>query len=180
VRQLEAIQTNGTATVFGTVGTNQNFVGSGDFNGNGISDLLINVDDPATGNRAFFVDEIMIPAAGLIQHLIAVRGATWIVDGIGDAAKEPRGGPLQRRARAVATSPLYLASRSRASASNKGGGRLQSAKSERLVRGDEREAAFCCYRGAIPASAATSEGVRLRAVANSPTQRARSRKCRRS
>jgi hypothetical protein len=84
VRQLEAIQTNGTATVFGTVGTNQNFVGSGDFNGNGISDLLINVDDPATGNRGFFVDEIMIPAAGLVQHGIAVRGANWIVDGIGD------------------------------------------------------------------------------------------------
>jgi len=85
VRHLEAIQTNGTATVFGTVGTNQNFVGSGDFNGNGISDLLINVDDPATGNRAFFVDEIINPpTGGLIQHLIAVRGATWIVDGIGD------------------------------------------------------------------------------------------------
>src|SRR5262249_1681229 len=82
VRQLEAIQTNGTATVFGTVGTNQNFVGSGDFNGNGISDLLINVDDPASGTRAFFVDDMGPPE--ITQHLIAVRGLNWIVDGIGD------------------------------------------------------------------------------------------------
>src|SRR5262249_57406793 len=52
VRQLEAVQTNGTATVFGTVGTNQNFVGSGDFNGDGLSDLLINVDNPP-GVRTF-------------------------------------------------------------------------------------------------------------------------------
>jgi hypothetical protein len=83
VRQLEAIQTNGTATVFGTVGTNQHFVGSGDFNGDGLSDLLINVDNPATQQRTFLVDQ-MNPDGIQAQFQIAVRGADWIVDGIGD------------------------------------------------------------------------------------------------
>jgi len=83
VRQLEAIQTNGIATVFGTVGTNQHFVGSGDFNGDGLSDLLINVDNPATQQRTFLVDQ-MNPGGIQAQFQIAVRGADWIVDGIGD------------------------------------------------------------------------------------------------
>src|SRR5262249_7297435 len=84
VRQLEAIQTNGTATVFGTVGTNQHFVGSGDFNGDDISDLLINVDNPANQTRQFLVDQ-MAPLGGIqTQVQIAVRGADWIVDGTGD------------------------------------------------------------------------------------------------
>jgi RTX calcium-binding nonapeptide repeat (4 copies) len=83
VRQLEAIQTNGTATVFDTVDTNQNFVGSGDFNADGLSDLLITVDNPATGQRAFLVDQ-MNPGGIEAQFQIAVRGADWIVDGIGD------------------------------------------------------------------------------------------------
>jgi hypothetical protein len=83
VRQLEAIQTNGTATVFGTVDTNQNFVDSGDFNGDGLSDLLITVDNPATGQRAFLVDQ-MNPGGIQAQFQIASRGADWIVDGIGD------------------------------------------------------------------------------------------------
>jgi hypothetical protein len=83
VRQLEAIQTNGTATVFGTVGTNQHFVGSGDFNGDGLSDLLINVDNPANGTRQFLVDQ-MNPGGIQAQVQIAVRGADWIVDGMGD------------------------------------------------------------------------------------------------
>jgi hypothetical protein len=83
VRQLEAIQTNGTATVFGTVGTNQNFVGSGDFNGDGLSDLLINVDNPANGTRTFLVDQ-MNPGGIQAQFQIAVRGADWIVDAIAD------------------------------------------------------------------------------------------------
>jgi RTX calcium-binding nonapeptide repeat (4 copies) len=83
VRQLEAIQTNGTATVFGTGDTNQNFVGSGDFNADGLSDLLITVDNPATGQRAFLVDQ-MNPGGIEAQFQIAVRGADWIVDGIGD------------------------------------------------------------------------------------------------
>jgi hypothetical protein len=77
VRQLEALQIDNSnvtnAVVFGTVGTNQNF-GSSDFNGNGISDLLINVDDPAAGTRAFLVDEI--GPTGPTQHLIAVPGAS--------------------------------------------------------------------------------------------------------
>jgi hypothetical protein len=83
VRQLEAIQTNGTATVFGTVGTNQAFVGSGDFNGDGLSDLLINVDNPANGTRAFLVDQ-MNPGGIQAQFQIAVRGADWVVDAMGD------------------------------------------------------------------------------------------------
>jgi hypothetical protein len=83
VRQLEAIQANGAATVFGTVGTNQNFVGSGDFNGDGLSDLLINVDNPANLTRAFLVDQ-MNPGGIQAQFQIAVRGADWIVDGTGD------------------------------------------------------------------------------------------------
>jgi len=83
VRQLEAIQTNGTATVFGTGDSNQNFVDSGDFNGDGLSDLLITVDNPATGQRAFLVDQ-MNPGGIEAQFQIAVRGADWIVDGIGD------------------------------------------------------------------------------------------------
>jgi hypothetical protein len=82
VRQLEAIQTNATATVFGTVGTNQNFVGSGDFNGDGLSDLLINVDNPP-GVRAFLVDQ-MNPGGIQAQFQIAVRGADWIVDATAD------------------------------------------------------------------------------------------------
>jgi hypothetical protein len=82
VRQLEAIQTNGTATVFGTVGTNQDFVGSGDFNGDGLSDLLINVDSPALA-RAFLVDQ-MNPDGIQAQFQIAVRGADWIVDATAD------------------------------------------------------------------------------------------------
>jgi hypothetical protein len=83
VRQLEAIQTNGTATVFGAVGTNQAFVGSGDFNGDGLSDLLINVDNPATGTRAFLVDQ-MNPGGIQAQFQIAVRGADWVVDATAD------------------------------------------------------------------------------------------------
>jgi hypothetical protein len=82
VRQLEAIQTNGTATVFGTVGTNQNFVGSGDFNGDGLSDLLINVDN-TPGVRTFLVDQ-MNPGGIQAQFQIAVRGADWIVDATAD------------------------------------------------------------------------------------------------
>jgi hypothetical protein len=83
VRQLEAIETNGTATVFGTVGTNQAFVGSGDFNGDGLSDLLINVDSTAGGTRTFLVDQ-MNQGGIQAQVQIAVRGADWIVDGTGD------------------------------------------------------------------------------------------------
>ena len=75
VRQLEAIQTNGSATVFGTVGTNQHFVSSGDFNSDGLSDLLINVDNPANGTRAFLVDQ-MNPGG--------MRGADWVVDATND------------------------------------------------------------------------------------------------
>src|SRR5262249_28504828 len=82
VRQLEAIQTNGTATVFGTVGTNQAFVGSGDFNGDGLSDLLINVDNPP-GVRTFLVDQ-MNPGGIQAQFQIAVRGADWVVDATAD------------------------------------------------------------------------------------------------
>src|SRR5262249_56560401 len=70
VRQLEAIQTNGTATVFGTVGANQNFVGAGDFNGDGLSDLLINVDNAANQTRAFLVDQ-MNPGGIQAQFQIA-------------------------------------------------------------------------------------------------------------
>src|SRR5262249_33820087 len=83
VRQLEAVQTNGPATVFGTVGTNQNFVGSGDFNGDGLSDLLINVDNPVAATRTFLVDQ-MNPGGIQAQFQIAVRGADWIVDATGD------------------------------------------------------------------------------------------------
>jgi hypothetical protein len=87
VRQLEALQIdNGVVTnavVFGTVGTNQNFVGSGDFNGDGISDLLINVDNPGAATRAFLVDQ-MSPGGIAAQFQIAVRAPDWIVDGIGD------------------------------------------------------------------------------------------------
>src|SRR5262245_24838741 len=83
VRQLEAIQTNGTATVFGTVGTNQHFVGSGDFNNDGLSDLLINVDNPNTGTRQFLVDT-MNPGGIQSQSQIAVRGADWVVDATAD------------------------------------------------------------------------------------------------
>ena len=83
MRQLEAVQTNGSATVFGTVGTNQNFVDAGDFNGDGLSDLLINVDNPVTQTRAFLVDQ-MNPGGIQAQFQIAVRGIDWIEDGIGD------------------------------------------------------------------------------------------------
>jgi hypothetical protein len=107
VRVLEALQIDNSnvtnAVVFGTVGTNQNFVGSGDFNGNGLSDLLINVDDPATGNRAFFVDEF--GPTGIHQTLIAVRGATWIVDGIGDFNHNGTSDILEHRTKAP-TGPL--------------------------------------------------------------------------
>src|SRR5262249_25629443 len=82
VRQLEAVETIGSATVFGTVGTNQNFVGSGDFNGDGLSDLLINVDNPP-GVRAFLVDQ-MNPGGITAQVQIAVRGADWVVDATAD------------------------------------------------------------------------------------------------
>jgi hypothetical protein len=87
VRQLEALQIDNSnvtnAVEFDTVDTNQNFVGSGDFNADGLSDLLINVDNPATGQRAFLVDQ-MNPGGIEAQLQIAVRGADWIVDGIGD------------------------------------------------------------------------------------------------
>src|SRR5262249_36954301 len=83
VRQLEAIQSNGVATVFATVGNNQAFVGSGDFNGDGRSDLLVNVDNPATGTRTFLVDQM--GAGGIAASVqIAVRGADWVVDAMGD------------------------------------------------------------------------------------------------
>jgi hypothetical protein len=81
VRQLEAIQTNGTATVFGTIGTNQAIVGSGDFNGDGLSDLLLTVDNATT--RTFLVDQ-MNPTGIQAQVQIAVRGADWIVDATAD------------------------------------------------------------------------------------------------
>src|SRR5262249_28592485 len=78
VRQLEAVQTNGSATVFGTVGTNQNFVGSGDFNNDGLSDLLINVDNPP-GVRALLVEQ-MNPGGAHAQIQIAVCGAEGTAD----------------------------------------------------------------------------------------------------
>jgi hypothetical protein len=99
VRQLEALQIENSnvanAVVFGTVGINQNFVGSGDFNGDGLSDLLINVDNILSSffstlgfpnpvqTRSFLVDQ-MNPAGIQAQFQIAVRGADWIVDGTGD------------------------------------------------------------------------------------------------
>ena len=99
VRQLEALQIENSnvtnAVVFGTVGTNQNFVGSGDFNGDGLSDLLVNVDNILSSffftlgfpqpiqTRTFLVDQ-MNPDGIQAQFQIAVRGADWIVDGIGD------------------------------------------------------------------------------------------------
>src|SRR5262245_52228104 len=94
VRQLEAVQTNGTATEFDTVAPDdphQHFVGSGDFNGDGLSDLLINVDSSSTQQRTFLVDQMIgtaeqasdgaVPGGVLAQFQIAVRGADWIVDG---------------------------------------------------------------------------------------------------
>src|SRR5262249_22318110 len=81
-RQLEAVQTNGSPTVFGPVGTDQTFVGYGDFNNDGLSDLLINVDSPP-GVRAFLVDQ-MNPGGIQAQFQIAVRGADWIVDATAD------------------------------------------------------------------------------------------------
>src|SRR5262249_49370268 len=86
-RQLEALQNDNSkgsdTVVFGTVGTNQNFVGSGGFYSDGVSDLLINVDNPATQTRTFLIDQ-MNPGGIQAQFQIAVRGADWIVDGIGD------------------------------------------------------------------------------------------------
>jgi hypothetical protein len=85
VRQLEALQVENSivtnAVVFGTVGTNQNFVGSGDFNG-GLSDLLITVDNPATATRTFLVDQMGLGGIQA-QFQIAVRGADWIVTSMG-------------------------------------------------------------------------------------------------
>jgi len=96
VRQLEAIQTNGTATVFGTVGFNQAFVGSGDFNGDGRSDLLISVDNPATQQRTFSVDQ-MGPTGIAAQLQIAVRGMDWIVDATADFNNNGTGDILVHR-----------------------------------------------------------------------------------
>ena len=74
VRQLEAIQTNGTATVFDTVDTNQAFVGSGDFNGDGLFDLLINVDNPP-GVRTFLgLGELRVRNVAAQTRIISVAG----------------------------------------------------------------------------------------------------------
>jgi hypothetical protein len=87
-KDLEAIQTNGTVTFLGTVGTNQNFVSSGDFNGDGLSDLLITVDNPAAGTSG--LPDFITVAAGTRAFKVgqtspfALRGVDWIVDGIGD------------------------------------------------------------------------------------------------
>jgi hypothetical protein len=87
VRQLEALQIDNSvvtnAVAFGAVDTNENFVGSGDFNHDGLSDLLINVDNLATQTRAFLIDQ-MNPGGITAQSQIAVRGSDWVVDGIGD------------------------------------------------------------------------------------------------
>ena len=61
-RQLEAIQTN------------QAFVGSGDFNGDGLFDLLINVDNPP-GVRTFLgLGELRVRNVAAQTRIISVAG----------------------------------------------------------------------------------------------------------
>jgi hypothetical protein len=87
---LQPIQTNGTVPFLGSVGTNQNFVGSGDFNGDGLSELLITIDNPVAGTVGLPDPDPFAVLAGTRVFKVgqmgpfAFRGVDWIVDGIGD------------------------------------------------------------------------------------------------
>ena len=84
-QELTALQIdNGNITQalsLGTIPLNQSIVGSGDFNHDGLSDLLIQADSGTT--RTLFVDT-MTPGGGHTQFTLGPVGQDTVIDAVGD------------------------------------------------------------------------------------------------
>jgi hypothetical protein len=87
IRTAQALQIeNGTlltSKVIAIVGSNVNFDGSGDFNNDGLSDLLAHQDNPTTLVRSLFAYQ-MTPVGPAGTSTLANVGLDWVVDAFGD------------------------------------------------------------------------------------------------
>jgi hypothetical protein len=87
VRNLRALEIENGATqadiFIGQIGTNVAIDGSGDFNHDGLSDLLLHADNLSAATRTFYIDQ-MTPNGVQGAFTLGATSTEWVVDAIGD------------------------------------------------------------------------------------------------